>query len=49
VDLLRQFLTGGMVASSLRDCLQVLEMLKVLGVDIKNLVLEKKIAEVVKP
>jgi hypothetical protein len=48
VDLLLQFLTGGMVASSLRDCSQVLEMLQVLGVDTRNVVLEKKMAEVVK-
>jgi hypothetical protein len=48
VDLFLQFLTGGMVASSLRDCSQVLEMLQVMGVNTKNLVLEKMITEVVK-
>ena len=48
MELLLQFLTGGMVVSSLKDCSQVLEMLQVLGVDTKNVVLEKKMAEVVK-
>ena len=46
MDLFLQFLTGGMVASSLRDCSQVLEILQVLGVDTKNVVLEKKMIKV---
>eukprot|EP00092_Neocalanus_flemingeri_P018071 GFUD01019557.1.p1 GENE.GFUD01019557.1~~GFUD01019557.1.p1 ORF type:complete len:260 (-),score=128.63 GFUD01019557.1:46-825(-) len=36
-----QFVAGGMVVASLRECSQVLEMLQVLGVDTKHVVLEK--------
>ena len=46
VDLLL-FLTGGwVVASSLGNCSQMLELLQVLGVDTKNVDLVKKNAEV---
>ena len=40
--------TKGLVATTLRNCTQLLEMLQVLGVDTGNVVLEKKILECVK-
>ena len=41
MDLLVQFVEGGRVVASLRECSQVLEMLQVLGMDTKQVVLEK--------
>merc|ERR1719186_1355710 len=41
VNLLVQFVEGGRVVASLRECSQVLEMLQVLGVNTKQVMLEK--------
>jgi len=41
VALLLQFVKGGIVSSSLRLCTQLLEILKMLGVDTSNITLEK--------
>jgi len=46
VALLVQFVTEGMVVASLRECSQVIDMMKVLGVDTKHVMIEKNDARV---